>query len=171
MRIGNLYIERPLPGELDGTLNPEDYGFEVIKVTPEEMDEAERRQPEFLRRVRINSGVDHPGWAEVLNRQPFDPEPARQLAAKHEALNYPYICEFGGATLTIDEGVFVPTLTKVSPFLLKNVDFKPSEKVLEAFAGSGAFGINAALKGSEVVCFDNSEAAVACAQKTLSKIM
>ena len=164
MRIGPIYIEKMLPGELDGTLDPRDYGFEVIKDTrPEE--EALRGAAQLYRSTRARTGTEMPKLDHLLELQTYDPEPARQLAAKHEALQYPYICEFGGATLTIDEGVFVPTLTKVSSFLLRNVDFKPGETVLDAFAGSGAFGVIAALRGSEAVSFDNSEAAASCAQK------
>jgi methylase of polypeptide subunit release factors len=65
----------------------------------------------------------------------------------------------------IDEGVFCPTLTNASALLLQLIDFKPSERVLDAFAGSGAFGINAALHGADVIAFDISPIAVACAEK------
>jgi methylase of polypeptide subunit release factors len=88
--------------------------------------------------------------------------PAELLLARHAALNYPFQCDFGKAHLEIGKGVFCPTLTNVSPFLLEVVDFQPGELVLDAFAGSGAFGVNAALHGArQVVAFDTSPVAIA----------
>jgi methylase of polypeptide subunit release factors len=166
MKLGPLplYLERRLPGEREGTLNPEDYGFQVIRSTPEEIAEAE--VPHFIRRVRMRTGIDHPGWERYLNSQSYDPEPAQQLVTKLEELEYPYECTFGDAELTITDGVFVPTLTKVSPFLLGNVygQFQPDQRVLDPFTGSSAFGINAALRGSRIVSFDTSAEAVNCAR-------
>jgi methylase of polypeptide subunit release factors len=90
---------------------------------------------------------------------------AELLLARHAALHYPFQCEFGKAHLEIDEGVFCPTLTKVSPFLLEVVDFRPGDLVLDAFAGSGAFGVNAAIYGArQVVAFDTSPVAAANAR-------
>lgn len=99
----------------------------------------------------------------------FDPFPAKALLAKHQSLTYPYECTFGDANLEIDRGVFCPTLTNASPFLLKSVDFKPGENVLDAFAGSRAFGIHAALSGASVVAFDSSAAAIACIEKNAGR--
>jgi methylase of polypeptide subunit release factors len=87
------------------------------------------------------------------------------LLKKHASLQYPYLCNFGEARLKIEKGVFCPVLTNVSPFLLENVDFRPGERVLDAFAGSGAFGVNAALHNAEVVAFDNSPQAIRCIQQ------
>lgn len=94
----------------------------------------------------------------------FDAGPVNVLLAKHSQLSFPYRSQFGLATLEVSEGVFCPTLTNVSPFMLEAVDFSAGPRVLDAFCGSGAFGINAALRGSEhVVSVDLSPVAVECA--------
>lgn len=90
----------------------------------------------------------------------IDSKPAQRLIEKHKQLEYPYQCTFGGADLIIEEGVFCPTLTNASSLLLKAIDFLPNEKVLDVFAGSGAFGIIAAMHGSEVVTVDTFDKAV-----------
>jgi methylase of polypeptide subunit release factors len=91
----------------------------------------------------------------------LDTQPADALFTRHD-IQYPYECTFGAATLRIDEGVFCPTFTKASPLLLSTIDYRPDEYVLDAFSGSGAFGVNAALHGARVVAFDKSERAVKC---------
>ncbi len=101
----------------------------------------------------------------LLELQSLDPDPAQALLERYEGMEYPLACTFGDARLEIDEGVFAPTLTSASPFLLEHVDFKSGERMLDAFAGSGAFGIHAALQGATVMGFDVSPGAVACAQK------
>lgn len=106
---------------------------------------------------------------ETLRHQPFDPMPARELLARYDNSNYPLTCTFGKALLEVDEGVFSPVLTSASPFLLEAVDFKPDERMLDAFAGSGAFAVNAALNGASAVTFDVSEAATKCAAKNAAK--
>jgi methylase of polypeptide subunit release factors len=93
----------------------------------------------------------------------YDPGPAAQLIARHRMPRYPYICQFGNAVLEIGQGVFCPTLSHASPLLLKSVAFQPGQRVLDAFAGSAAIGINAALQGAKVVSVDISAAAAACA--------
>ena len=131
-------------------------------------EEMNLRVAKLVRQTRANSLTFEttPREMSLLNLQPFDPEPARQLAARHEALPEPYECRFDDwIDLTIDRGVFCPTLTKVTPFLYKVVDFKPGERMLDAFAGSGLFGVVAGLLGQTAVSFDTSPAAVACAQK------
>jgi methylase of polypeptide subunit release factors len=95
----------------------------------------------------------------------YDAAPAEQLIQKHQQLNYPYSCTFGPAVLTILDGVFCPTLTHVSQLLLEHVSFQAEECVLDMFAGSGAFGIIAALQGARAVTVDNSPVAVACARE------
>jgi methylase of polypeptide subunit release factors len=93
----------------------------------------------------------------------YDPRPARTLIRLHEQLPYPYLCEFGGAALRVESGVFCPTLTNASPMLLSCVDFRSGERVLDVFSGTGAFGIVAAMRGSRAVTVDKSPVAVACA--------
>jgi len=71
--------------------------------------------------------------ASVATTDLYDLQPAEKLIAKHEVLSYLYHCTFGGAQLIIDEGVFCPTLTNASPLLLKAIDFKSSDRVLDVF--------------------------------------
>lgn len=87
--------------------------------------------------------------------------PVQALLKRHD-IPYPYECTFGLAHLSIDKGVFCPTFTNASPLLLRAIDFRPGERVLDAFTGSGAFGVNAALHRAIVVAFDNSKSAVDC---------
>lgn len=102
----------------------------------------------------------------VKTEPPYDNGPARALIAKHEALGYPFECQFGRSRLVVDKGVFCPTLTNASPLLLEAIDFRPHERVLDVFAGTGAFGINAALSGADhVVTVDIASAAVASTLK------
>lgn len=99
----------------------------------------------------------------------YDAAPAEKLIQKHQLLDYPYSCTFGPAALTILDGVFCPTLTHVSQLLLEHVSFQAEEHVLDMFAGSGAFGIIAALHGARVITVDNSPVAVACARRNAER--
>ncbi|OJF12819.1 methyltransferase domain-containing protein [Couchioplanes caeruleus] len=99
----------------------------------------------------------------------YDPAPALALVKRHEDVQYPYLCEFGGASLVVDEGVFCPLLTKTSPFLLRCIDFRPGERVLDVFSGTGAFGIVAALQGAHTVTVDRSPKAVDCARRNAER--
>ena len=154
-----------MPGELAGTFNPVDYGFGVIHTEPLTRQEQDVGVASLYRRARARTGVAIPALDPYLVRESYDPEPARALIAKHDELTYPYVCTFGGAELEIDEGVFCPTLTNASPFLLTALRVKPGERVLDAFSGSAAFGVHAALCGADVVAFDTSDLAVRCATK------
>ena len=50
------------------------------------------------------------------------------------------------------------------------MDFKPGEQVLDAFSGSGAFGINAALQGAKkVISVDTSELAISCGRNNAER--
>ena len=95
----------------------------------------------------------------------FDPEPAAKLLKRHRAVVYPFMCQFGEATLEVAQGVFCPVLTNTSQFLLQNIEIVPSSRVLDAFTGTGAFAIIAALRGADSVAVDMSIAAVHCASK------
>lgn len=162
-------IDKFLPGELEGTLRPEDYGFEVIPVEPMTYEAQCLAIAALYRAARYRTGVEIPQLEKYLKYEPYDPEPARRLVEKHKALPNPYICSFGSSELQINPGVFCPTLTNVSPFLLQHVDFRKNERVLDAFTGSGAFAINAALKGSDVVAYDASPDAVTCARQNADR--
>lgn len=99
----------------------------------------------------------------------FDPAPAMALMRRHAEVSYPYLCEFGGAQISVDEGVFCPLLTRTSPVLLDAIDFRAGERVLDVFAGSGAFGIVAALRGGHVITIDKSAKAVECARRNAER--
>lgn len=123
------------------------------------------------RKIGTKNRISHPGLAGRIASAPtpkfptFDLAPVDNLIARHIAVTYPFECTFGHASLEIDEGVFCPVFTKVSPMLLEAVEFRPGERVLDAFSGSGAFGINAAVLGSKVVAIDIDPLAAACARK------
>jgi len=96
----------------------------------------------------------------------FDAAPAARLIQEHLKLERPFTCEFGGATLEIDDGVFCPTLTNTSSLLLAAISSATGACVLDVFSGSGAFGVIAALRGADrVVTVDTSPVAVACAKR------
>jgi methylase of polypeptide subunit release factors len=99
----------------------------------------------------------------------YDAAPAEKLIKKHQQLDYPYSCTFGPVALTILDGVFCPTLTHVSRLLLEYVSFQAEELVLDMFAGSGVFGIIAALHGARAVTVDNAPVAVACARENAER--
>lgn len=129
-----------------------------------------RGRPGRSPRERAGAGRSRPGPLRVLPRyRPlvtlFDPAPAKALVRRHAEVDYPYVREFGGAEIAVDEGVFCPLLTRTSPILLDAVDFRAGDRVLDVFSGSGAFGIVAALRGGRVVTVDRSPAAVACTRR------
>lgn len=165
-----LHIERPLPGEWEGTLRPEDYGFGVIREVPLSQWETDERIADLYSRALDLTGTRISSLEPVVERvnrrrltiAGLDLNPVQALLERHD-VQYPYNCVFGEAQLTIDEGVFCPNFTRVSSLLLRAVDFREGERVLDAFAGSGAFGINAALRGAaQVVSVDVSEKAIDC---------
>jgi hypothetical protein len=92
--------------------------------------------------------------------------PVSRLLARHDSLAYPYTCRFGNATLEIAMGVFCPTLSNASMLLLDALELPGRPlRFLDMFSGSGAFGINAALNGCQVVMVDRSEKATLCASR------
>ncbi len=117
-----------------------------------------------LARSKTAAGRALSVWSRHDRMIAVDLDPARRLVAKHEQLSYPYACEFGGARLSVSQGVFCPTLTNASPLLLDCLDFRSGEQVMEPFAGTGAMGILAAMQGAEsVVLVDTSAIAISCA--------
>src|SRR5438034_11709887 len=87
----------------------------------------------LYRKTRLRTGDTIPQLERYLALEPFDSEPARQLLERYVDIDYPYRCRFGGAELEIDEGVFCPTFTSASPFLLRNTSFKAGQRMLDAF--------------------------------------
>lgn len=161
-----LYVERTLPGEIDGSLDPRSYGFNVERRDPPNGTEIPLRVGALYVQILARTGRKIPELE--LDLGTLDLEPAEALVRKHNERIYPYHCSFGGATLVIDEGVFDPKLTTASPFLLEAVGgrFAYNQRVLDVFSGSGAFGIIAALRGaSSVVTIDTARSAVECTVK------
>jgi hypothetical protein len=52
-----ISIEKLLPGELDGNVDPEAFGFDVIREDPPSEDEAARRVGRFYARTKELTGV------------------------------------------------------------------------------------------------------------------
>lgn len=158
-----LPIGRFIEGEVEGKVDPRKYGFGVIREEPlSETEQAVRIGDLYTKIKKRNPGLIIPSLEKYL---PICQLPVIALEEKHKQLQYPYHCTFGGAKLTIDKGVFCPTLTNVSPLLLDAIDFRVKERVLDVFAGSGAFGIIAAMKGSDIVTVDKFDRAVSCTLK------
>jgi hypothetical protein len=63
-----IVVDRLLPGELDGTLHPEDYGFDVIKEEPPADDELATRIGLFYARAKERTGVVIPALEPYLAR-------------------------------------------------------------------------------------------------------
>ena len=52
-----MRIARALPGEIDGDIDPEDYGFEVIKEEPPDDEEATERVGRLYAQVKERTGL------------------------------------------------------------------------------------------------------------------
>jgi hypothetical protein len=52
-----IRIERPLPGEMEGNIDPEDYGFAVIKEEPPSNDEVIERVGRLYAQAKERTGV------------------------------------------------------------------------------------------------------------------
>lgn len=52
-----IRIEKTLPGELEGDIDPEDYGFEVIREEPPDKREAAARVGHLYSQVKERSGI------------------------------------------------------------------------------------------------------------------
>jgi tRNA1(Val) A37 N6-methylase TrmN6 len=103
---------------------------------------------------------------------PVNPTAAQRLLANHAtsgALSTTFTDPSGGIEipLEIDPNVFNPNLTKASRLLLSvaRLAGRGDSRVLDAFTGSGVLGMHFASIGADVVAYDTSEAAVACARK------
>jgi hypothetical protein len=51
-----IHIERTLPGEIEGNIDPEDYGFDVIKEEPPSEEEATERVGRLYAQVKERTG-------------------------------------------------------------------------------------------------------------------
>lgn len=61
-----ITIEKLLPGELEGNIDPGDYGFEVIKEDPPSDEELRLRAALFYRRAKQRTGVVIPSLEPYL---------------------------------------------------------------------------------------------------------
>jgi hypothetical protein len=66
--MGNLMImiTRVLPGEREGEIDPEDFGFEIIRVEPPDEAEAAARVGALYAQVKERTGVEIPKTERYL---------------------------------------------------------------------------------------------------------
>jgi hypothetical protein len=70
-----IRISRTLPGELEGDINPEDYGFEVIKEDPPDDSEAARRVAQLYAQIQERTGMVIPPIEKYLEDAAETTEP------------------------------------------------------------------------------------------------
>lgn len=69
-----IRIEKTLPGELEGDIDPEDYGFEVIREEPPDEQEAAVRVGSLYAQVKERTGLVIPSLEPYLAALPDSPE-------------------------------------------------------------------------------------------------
>lgn len=97
----------------------------------------------------------------------FDPKPAGDLLARLQRRSHPYVVDFGGLRLRIDENVFCPLHTKTSRIMLEcleRVDWPRESRALDVFTGSGVFALYCARRGCRALGIDVLPAAIRCAE-------
>jgi hypothetical protein len=62
-----LRLEKTLPGELEGKVNPEDYGFDTIREDPPDDQEAAERVARLYEQVKERTGVAVPAIDRYLD--------------------------------------------------------------------------------------------------------
>jgi hypothetical protein len=62
-----LRLEKTLPGELEGKVNPEDYGFDTIHEEPPNDQEAAERVSRLYEQVKERTGVEIPAIDRYLD--------------------------------------------------------------------------------------------------------
>jgi hypothetical protein len=67
-------IEKPLPGELEGDIDPEDYGFDVIKEEPLTKEEEAKRIGVLYAQAKKRTGVVIPKLERYLGVLVVQPE-------------------------------------------------------------------------------------------------
>lgn len=95
-----------------------------------------------------------------MKSEKVDLQPVFQLLEKHARHTEPYETTFRGINLILHPEVFNPTYTKVSGFLLDNIEIRPNESCLEMFAGCGALAFIASHNASRVLGVDISSRSV-----------
>jgi hypothetical protein len=66
-------IEKTLPGELEGKIHPEDYGFEIIREEPPDSRESARRVARLYDQVK-ETGMVIPAIERYLDETPSSPQ-------------------------------------------------------------------------------------------------
>lgn len=61
-----MKFEKVLPGELEGKIDPEDYGFDVIKEEPPNEEEAAKRVGRLYAQAKARTGVVIPSLEMFL---------------------------------------------------------------------------------------------------------
>lgn len=69
-----IRISRPLPGELTGDINPEDFGFDVILDEPLTPDEEARIKASLYRDMKERTGTTIPELEPYLQQTESSPE-------------------------------------------------------------------------------------------------
>ncbi len=69
-----IRIEKTLPGELEGDIDPEDYGFEVIRQEPPDEREAAARVGSLYAQVKERTGLVIPPLEPYLAALPDQAE-------------------------------------------------------------------------------------------------
>jgi len=95
-----------------------------------------------------------------MKSEKIDLKPVQALLDKHRQHKIPYETEFRGLNLLLHPEVFNPAYTKVSGFLLDNIEIRPNERCLEMFAGCGAGAFIASHNAGTVLGIDISPLAV-----------
>lgn len=95
-----------------------------------------------------------------MKSETIDLQPAYRLLDKHTQHTAPYETEFRGINLLLHPEVFNPAYTKVSGFLLDNLEIEGGESCLEMFSGSGALALIVGRDASTVVGVDISPLAI-----------
>jgi hypothetical protein len=73
-----LRIAKTLPGELEGKINPEDYGFDVIREEPPDEEETARRIERLYRQVQERTGMVIPAIERYLDETGTAEEPGHE---------------------------------------------------------------------------------------------
>lgn len=105
-----------------------------------------------------------------MNSEKVDLQPVLQLLEKHRRHTEPYEIMFRGINLILHPEIFNPTYTKVSGFLLDNIQVFPGETCLEMFSGSGAISFYVSRYASRIVGIDISARAIGYANMNASRL-
>lgn len=105
-----------------------------------------------------------------MKSEKIDLQPVFQLLEKHIRHTKPYETTFRGINLILHPEVFNPTYTKVSGFLLDNIEVYSRETCLEMFSGSGALSFYISRYAGSIVGIDISARAIEYARINASRL-